>query len=59
MDVVVKYNNSCTYKHELLVDIVRTAFLLVLPRFCPALAFVNFDVIVPLIKSFYNIAKEM
>ncbi len=39
-------NRECTFKHDLLVDIVRTALLVLLQRFSLALAFfVNFDVI--------------
>ncbi len=46
------------YKQDqLLVDIVRTVLLLLLPRFSPAdpYVFVSFDVIFPLMKSFYLI----
>ena len=42
-----------TYKHEPLVDIVRTALLLLLTFSTDFCVFLNFDVIVPLIKSFY------
>ena len=48
------------YKHELLVDIVRSALLLLLtlsPRCCVFLH--DFDFIVPLIKSFYLIQRHV
>ena len=42
-----------TYNHELLVDIVRTAWLFLL-TFSPAVrVFLNFDVIVPLLLFRY------
>ena len=48
------------YKHELLVDVVRTVLLLLLtfsPRCCVFLH--DFDFIVPLIKSFYLIQRHI
>ncbi len=40
-----------------LVDIVRTALLLLLPILIPCCVFVNFDVTVPSMKLFYIIQR--
>ena len=48
------------YKHELLVDIVRTAFLLLLTLVTAvAFFFMILTFIVPLIKSFYLIQRHV
>ncbi len=56
------YVNQCKWmlsSIDSLVDIVRTALLLLFPRLSPPCVFVSFDLIVPSMKLFYIIQRHI